>query len=304
MGKQHQPLLRNRPLVKPLALLDRAQRVQIVAHHPGCVQVVRRGDQVADVDCVRCARAGCSRLRRPGWLDMHAHHLRRVSGEQLHPDAGAYLRRGACAGQIQQRHLAALHQRVVVGREVADAVALQLQVAVLHLAAMGKVAGVGEGGGHAAVRMQRRVPAAVVEVQVGVDHNVHLRRVHAGCGIGLEQQLLVAEDLAHPGRMLVADAGLDDHGVPARAHHRGVQSQPDAVVRVRRDAPLPQRLGHHTEHGAAVQQVDAIGADGHLKVAELPARANQGVVREWRWERGWKRGWGVRHRPTTLRQAG
>src|SRR6185437_3509509 len=43
MGKRDQPLLWDRLLIKPFALLDAAEWVEIIAHHPRRIEVVRRG---------------------------------------------------------------------------------------------------------------------------------------------------------------------------------------------------------------------------------------------------------------------
>src|SRR5207245_252426 len=121
-------------------------------------------------------------------------------------------------------------------------------------------------GGDGAVRVERGVPAAVVEVQVRVDDDVYFLGTNASSGERGRQQLLVGVDLAHLGGLLVADAGLDDHGVFAGADDDGVEAEQDAVLVVGRDALLPQGLGHDAEHGSAVEQVGAVGADGQLEV--------------------------------------
>ena len=51
------------------------------------------------------------------------------------------------------------------------------------------------------------------------------------------------------------------------------QRQGDSVPVVRRDTPLPQRLGHHAEHGAAVEGL-AAGLQG---VAREAANFERGV---------------------------
>ena len=43
-------------------------------------------------------------------------------------------------------------------------------------------------------------------------------------------------------------------------------------------ADLPERLGDHAEHGSAVEQVGAVGADGQVEVTELLVVADQVVI--------------------------
>ena len=112
---------------------------------------------------------------------MDRHHLRGVAGEEFDGDARADCRRGrGGAAQFEQGHLAGGDQRIVVRREVADAVAIELQMPVRDLAGVGKVVRVFEGRRHRAVGVQGGVPAAVVEVQMGVDDDVDFGGIDAG----------------------------------------------------------------------------------------------------------------------------
>ena len=89
------------------------------------------------------------------------------------------------------------------------------------------------------------------------------------------QKLLVLVDLAQLRRLLVADAGLDHDRMLAGAHDNRIQAEQDAVLLIGRSALLPERLGHHAEHGAAIELVSSIRADGQLEVAKLRPRAHQ-----------------------------
>src|SRR5580700_1368685 len=254
MRKKNQPLLRNRLCIEAFTLLNAGHRVEIVTHDPSGIEMRAGGDQVGDV-------AGMP----PRRLDVNPHQLRRVTREALDRDTrDDLLDLPGPLGwvKIEERHLAALDQRVVVVADVADGIALQLQMAVLHLAAMREVARVGEGGHHATLWRKRRVPAAVVEMQVRVDDDVDLFRTNAGRGKGMRQLFLCPINLAELRRKLVADPGLDGDGVLSRPHDDRVQPQQDSVLGISWRALLPQRLGHHAEHGAPVEQIPSVAQDG------------------------------------------
>ena len=71
----------------------------------------------------------------------------------------------------------------------------------------------------------------------------------------------------HFGRLLVADSRLDDHDVSAGADDGGVEAEQDAIFLVGRHTLLPERFWNNAEHGSAIEQVGAIGADGQLEIA-------------------------------------
>ena len=146
---------------------------------------------------------------------------------------------------------------------------------MLHLAAMREVPRVRKRRNHLSILGLRRVPPAVVEVQVGVDDNIDLVHRDPGGREGGRQLLLRAEDLPHfPGK-LVADARLDDHGMLPGADHDGVRPQQDPVQLVGRRTPLPQRLRHHPEHRPAVEEVRSVGQNRQLEIAERRPRPHQ-----------------------------
>src|SRR5213594_2351871 len=104
------------------------------------------------------------------------------------------------------------------------------------------------------------VASRVVEVQVGVDHPAHLlgpvaelgERVFEA-GAPLPALVLDAVDVLELVAFLVAEPGVDQHESRVVLHEEAAQRQRDAVAVVRGDAPLPQGLRHHAEHGPAVQ---------------------------------------------------
>src|SRR5207253_11468388 len=56
---------------------------------------------------------------------------------------------------------------------------------------------------------------------------------------------------------LVAEPGVHEHEAVVVLDQQAAQRQGDAVALVGGDAPLPQRLGHDAEHGAAVEALGA-----------------------------------------------
>ena len=170
--------------------------------------------------------------------------------------------------RVEQGELAGGEQRIVVGREIADAVAVVLQAAVRELSGGEEVARVGEGGRDGAVGVEGGVPAAVVEVQVGVEDVGDVFGADAGGGEGGGQELVVLVDLAHLWGELVAEAGLDDDERRGHADDERVEAEEDVVVASARVRRLQSGLGNDAEHGAAVEQEGAVGAEGEFEVAE------------------------------------
>ena len=59
---------------------------------------------------------------------------------------------------------------------------------------------------------------------------------------------------------------------PPASHEQRPHAERDAVARVGGRALLPQRLGHHAEHGAAVEPEGAVGQRQQVEIAEAHAR--------------------------------
>ena len=162
--------------------------IEIVAHDPGDVEMGAGGDEVGDVAGVLA-----------GGLDVDGEELRGVAGEAFDGDAGDDGRgsgQGVSRIQIQQGHLAGFDEGIVIVGDVADGVAFKLEMAVRDFAAMGEVAGVGEGGDDAAFGSARGVPSAVVEVEVGVDDDVDFFGADFGGSEGARELLFGAVDVA------------------------------------------------------------------------------------------------------------
>ena len=117
MGEGDQPLSRDGLRVKLFAALDGLQRKQVEGHHPGQVEMGAGGDQVADVAGTLAAA-----------LHHHRLHVAGVAGIDFHRDAGEDL-----FVAVQQMHLAALDEGIVVLAQVAHAVALVLLFGLLNM---------------------------------------------------------------------------------------------------------------------------------------------------------------------------
>src|ERR1700722_19365765 len=133
---------------------------------------------------------------------------------------------------------------------------------MFHFAAVSKVARVRKCRSYGAIGVERGVPTAMIEMEGAVDNNVPLFGPYAGCRQRLWEEFLISLDLAHLGRLLVADPSLDQHSLPAGSHNHGVEAEQNAVQRVRRRTLLPQWLRHHAEHGSAVKPVRSVRANG------------------------------------------
>src|ERR1700761_1506377 len=132
--------------------------------------------------------------------------------------------------RVEQSELAGGEERIVVGREVADAVAVVLEAAVGELAGGKEVARVGEGGRDGAVGMEGGVPAAVIEVEMRVEDVRDFLGADAGGGERGRKELVVLMDLPHFWGELVAEAGLDDDKRGGHADDEGVEAEEDAVL--------------------------------------------------------------------------
>ncbi len=105
------------------------------------------------------------RATRRRRLDVDRHQLSRVPRKKLDADPRTYRRIGLNPIRIEQGHLPRLDQRLVVGREIAHPVAVQLQAAMLQLAPMSEVPRIRKRRRHRTVRMECCVPAAMIEVR-------------------------------------------------------------------------------------------------------------------------------------------
>ena len=126
--------------------------------------------------------------------------------------------------------------------------------------------------------MEGGVPAAVVEVEVSVEDVGHVFGTDAGGGEGRGKELVILVDLAHFGRELVAEAGLDDNERRGHADDEGVEAEEDAVLVVGGSAAAPEGLGNDAEHGTAVEEEGAVGAEGEFEVAEGVAGTDEGTI--------------------------
>src|SRR5579883_2651345 len=126
---------------------------------------------------------------------MHRHELGLVSGKTLHRNSRHNLLRLA-AFYIKQGHLAILNQWIVVLADVADRIAFQLHVPMLHFSAMGKVSCVRKCRDYLSLWRARRIPSAMIKMQMGVDDNVYAFRFDACGGKSLRQLFLCAVNAA------------------------------------------------------------------------------------------------------------
>ncbi len=160
VGEEDEPAFGDGAGVEAFTLGDAGDGIEIVAHDPGDVEMGAGGDEVGDV-------AGM--LARG--LNVDGEELRGVAREALDGNAGDD--GGGFAGlRVEKGHLAGGDEGIVVIGDVADGIALELEMAVGDFTAMGEVAGVGESGGDAAVRSAGRVPTAMVEVKMGINDDV------------------------------------------------------------------------------------------------------------------------------------
>src|SRR6185369_14865217 len=117
--------------------------------------------------------------------------------------------------------LSRLDQRVVIITDIADAVAFARPLRVLPFTTLNVIFRIGKRWYCATIPVDG-VPSTVIEVQMRVDDDIDFfwSDTH---GVQAVQQLLFGRvDLLHTLAKLVADAGLDQHGLCGAAHKYGV----------------------------------------------------------------------------------
>ncbi len=115
------------------------------------------------------------------------------------------------------------------------------------------------------------VPAAVVEVEVGVDDDVDVFRSDAGSSEICEELGGLAVELDHAIGELVAHAGFDQYVFLSGADEQRVKAGLDVIPFVGDDFTRPHDFGNDAEKGAAVKRVGAVGEDAEFEVAESQA---------------------------------
>ena len=168
-----------------------------------------------------------------------------------------------------------LRQRREVVGEVGAARALVRVAGGLVFARLHEVARVREGGDGRAVARDR-VPAAVVGVQVRVDHVCDVAGGHAQRRQLVQQVAVVAREdtLAHGPRELRAHARFHQHHVAVAAHEHAVQGEGDAVFGVDQVAAhhrFPEHARHQPEDGPAVEPDVPVGNHGDVECAHAVA---------------------------------
>src|SRR5579859_545548 len=251
VGKNREPFFGNCACVIALAILQHLEWKKIIGHGPDRVEVPGGGNQIRNI------AGGPSRAAKE-----YAPHVARVPGPDLDGDSRRYL--GVAFNQL---HLAGLDQRIVIGAEVAYAIALQLQRSVLPLAQRSVVLRLGERGDGLPVLINR-IPAAVIKMKMGIDDDIDLVGGHAGGGEVFQQFFLGLEDLLALLFQLVADPGFDQKVLTAGAHQHGVAADGDAVERVGLDLLFPHNFRDDAEESAAIGHVSAVRDRGQLKVTE------------------------------------
>jgi hypothetical protein len=107
----------------------------------------------------------------------------------------------------------------------------------------------------------------MIEVQVTVDDNMNVFRRDAGGAEILQQLGRHAVALSYPLRQFVPDPSFNQDGVPAGAHHYGIQPDAHAILFIGSYFLPPQDLGNSTEQGSAVNVVAAVRDGNEFEIA-------------------------------------
>ncbi len=125
----------------------------------------------------------------------------------------------------------------------------------------------------------------MVEVEVGVDHDVHVGRVEAGVSDPVLEARRIAVvrhavDLVELLALLVPDPGVDQDQRVGRLDEQTAERQRDAVATVGRNPPLPERLGDDAEHRPPVELLDPGLDPVHADRSDLDAPAERQALVE------------------------
>jgi hypothetical protein len=237
-----------------LLLFDDRERVEVVRGDPRGLQVRGGGNEIAAEDDRLVTR-------------LEAHELQADGVALGDEEVNARVQLGVALEQVQATAL--LEQREVVGAEAA-AVLLAGMVGPVPVPALQVVGGVRERQAQLAAFVAGGA-AGVVEVKVRQHHVGDVVAGDAGAGeLGVEAEAVVrdAVEIAVSPVPAGADAVVDQDAARAVEHQHAPQAQRDAVAAVGGEVPLPQRPGHHAEHGAAVEGDGAVAHLVDLEMAE------------------------------------
>src|SRR5205823_12236414 len=121
-----------------------------------------------------------------------------------------------------------------------------------------------------------RIPSAVVEMQMAVDHDVDLFRRNSRSGQVLQQLRRLTVNHLHFFRELVADSGFDQDCLLSGADHDRVESDRHKIILVRLDLLAPHTFRNDSEEGAAIQTIEAVGDSGKLEITKVHPSHRQG----------------------------
>ena len=140
-------------------------------------------------------------------------HVARVTRINHDGDAGHYF-----AVSIQQAHLTASNQGIVVVADVAHPIAFELFRPVLPFPTLRVVGCVRKGGFDFSVFIAEGVPPTMVKVKVRVDDDFNFLATNAHCFQFAQQLRLSVVYLGQFVRKLVADAGFNQHQSAQSSH--------------------------------------------------------------------------------------
>lgn len=254
------PLLEHGPRKDLALLLQGEQRVQVERHQPGQVQLAGVGDEIPGVE---------QPLALDG-ADEHELLTWRVAVDRQHLDSREDL------------HLALDHLEPAIGalESLEDVGAEAPPVPVRGVLGPAQVLGLDPVPGLRKDEPTVGVDHAprVVEVQMREDEvgdvpgahpaalEIH-EKVPFGTAEAVEVGLMVRPEPAHP--------AVDEGDAIFPAQEQTVQRELDPVALIGGVNPFPEHLGHHAEHGAAIEEIASVRDDFAVVVPESHVRSSR-----------------------------
>src|SRR5437667_305736 len=112
------------------------------------------------------------------------------------------------------------------------------------------------------------VPSTMVEMQVGVYHNVDIFGSYAGRAQVVQQFGRLTVDFCHFFRKFVANPGFDQDIFVSCPNKQRVEPGSYAILCIRSDLFRPEYFRDHSEEASAIEKVSSVRDDSKFEITE------------------------------------